>query len=295
MTLDRNSHSPHKQIELPAGRLLGFTQYGDLEGQPIFFFHGWPGARLQGGLADEPAGKHGIRLIASDRPGFGLSDFQPNRQILDWPEDVGFLADHLQINKFTVLGLSGGAPYALACAYKIPERLTSVGIISGVGPSDVPDAERGVSEENQRMIRIAGFAPLVLTIILKRVASQRRKKPEGAFAKLLDSLPEIDRIALSRPDISLKAMDASADSFQSGVKGHSWEMRLFGKPWGFKMEDIHIPVLLWHGTADENILPFTGEMQAEAIPNCTAKFLEHEGHYSLYINHIDEILQDLIR
>jgi pimeloyl-ACP methyl ester carboxylesterase len=295
MTLDRNSNSPHKQIELPDGRLLGFTQYGDLEGQPIFFFHGWPGARLQGGLADKPARRLGIRIIAPDRPGFGLSNFQPNRQILDWPDDVVFLAEHLHLDEFGVIGLSGGAPYALACAFEIPKRLISVGIISGVGPSDLPGAVDAVSEELRRMVRLAGIVPWILTLILKRVARRRQHNPEGEFSKLLDSLPETDRIALSHPDISLKAMEASADSFRPGVKGHAWEMRLFGRSWGFGMEDVQIPVLLWHGTVDENILPLTGKMQAEAIPNCTAKFLETEGHYSLYINHIDEILQDLIR
>jgi pimeloyl-ACP methyl ester carboxylesterase len=127
-----------------------------------------------------------------------------------------------------------------------------------------------------------------------RVARARKKNPDQSFAKLLEGLPDPDRMALSHPEISVKAMEASADSFQSGVKGHSWEMRLFGRPWGFNMADLQIPVLLWHGTEDKSILPLTGRMQAEAIPLCTAKFLPNEGHYSLYINHINEILQELI-
>jgi pimeloyl-ACP methyl ester carboxylesterase len=194
-----------------------------------------------------------------------------------------------------VLGLSGGAPYALACAYKFPQRLTSVGVVSGVGPSDVPNADDGVSEENRRLVRLSGLVPWVVTLMLKRVARQRRINPENSFIKLLDGLPKPDREALSSPEIRSKAMAASADSFQSGVKGHSWEMQLFGRPWDFKMSDLEIPVLLWHGNEDKNILPLTGKMQAEAIPMCTAKFLPNEGHYSLYINHIDEILQELIR
>lgn len=290
-----DNSGPHAQVQLPDGRLLGYSQYGDPSGKPIFFFHGWPGARLQGALAEDPARSLDINFIAPDRPGFGLSDFQPNRQILDWPDDVAYLADHLQFGSFSVLGLSGGAPYALACAFKIPDRLTSVGIVSGVGPSDVPNADDGVSAENRRLIRIAGFIPLVLTLILKRVARQRQHNPEGEFAKLLDSLPEPDQQAFSHPEIRKKAMEASADSFRPGVKGHAWEMRLFGRSWGFGMGDVQIPVLLWHGSADENILPLTGRMQAEAIPDCTAQFLPNEGHYSLYINHIGEILQRLIR
>jgi pimeloyl-ACP methyl ester carboxylesterase len=291
----QNSLGQHKQINIPDGRLLAFTQYGDLEGQPIFIFHGWPGARLQGALAENSATRLGIRIISPDRPGFGLSGFQPNRQILDWPSDVLFIAEHLQLDKFGVIGLSGGAPYALACAFKIPERLTSVGIVSGVGPSNVPGADDGISDENRRMARLGRRVPWILPLILKRVANRRQHNPEAEFAKLLDSLPEPDRQALSHPGIGKKAKEASADSFRPGVKGHAWEMRLFGRSWGFAMEDIQVPVSLWHGTADVNILPLTGKMQADAIPQCTAKFLPNEGHYSLYINHISEILQELIR
>ena len=119
-----------KRIELSDGRYLAISEYGAPGGEPVFFFHGWPGARLQGQLADEPAKKLNIRFISPDRPGFGLSDFQPGRSILDWPKDILDLADSLGLDQFAVLGLSGGAPYALACAYAIPEQLTAVGIIS---------------------------------------------------------------------------------------------------------------------------------------------------------------------
>lgn len=293
MAIDPDANT-NKMITLPDGRNLGYAQFGEPTGFPIFFFHGWPGARLQGALADIPSKRLGINLLAPDRPGFGLSDFQPNRQILDWAADMACLADHHNIDKFGVLGLSGGAPYALACAYKNPERLSSVGIVSGIGPSDVPNADEGISEENRRLARLSGLVPWIVTLILKRVARQRRLNPEKSFAKLLEGLPACDREALSRDEIRNKAMEASADSFQQGVKGHSWEMRLFGRPWGFSMTEVHTPVLLWHGDDDENVFPLTGKMQSRAIPECTAEFLPNEGHYSLYINHIDEILRKLV-
>ncbi|MDQ4079090.1 MAG: alpha/beta hydrolase, partial [Chloroflexota bacterium] len=72
-----------KSIQLKDGRLLGYAEYGDPAGQPIFFFHGWPGSRLEARPLTEPAAVHGARVIAADRPGFGLSDFKPGRTILD--------------------------------------------------------------------------------------------------------------------------------------------------------------------------------------------------------------------
>ncbi len=107
-------------IQLPDGRKLSYAEYGDSQGVPVFFFHGFPGSRFDGEYSGQAAAEMGIRLIAPDRPGMGHSDFQPNRRLLDWPADVGRLADTLGLDKFGVLGYSGGGPHALACAVRIP-------------------------------------------------------------------------------------------------------------------------------------------------------------------------------
>src|SRR5512136_816792 len=123
-----------KTIRLRDGRRLGYVEFGDPAGKPIFHFHGYPGSRLEGRIIHAAAVKCGARFIAVDRPGMGLSDFKPKRTILDWPDDVVELADFLQIDQFAVEGASGGGPYSLACARKIPDRLTHVGVLSGVDP-----------------------------------------------------------------------------------------------------------------------------------------------------------------
>src|SRR5215471_20729905 len=126
-------------ISLRDGRKLGYAEYGDPAGKPIFFFHGLPGSRLQRHPDGSIAIELGARIIAIDRPGYGLSDFQQGRTLLDWPDDVAQLADSLQIDQFAAIGLSGGGPYLLACAYSIPERINSATVVSGMGPVDDPD------------------------------------------------------------------------------------------------------------------------------------------------------------
>ena len=128
--------SPARFVSLPDGRRLAYAEYGDPQGHPTFYFHGLPGSRLEAILAADSAARAGIRLIASDRPGIGGSDPQPRRTLLDWPADVLRLADHIGIPHFSVVGVSGGAPYAAVCAYAIPERLDAVMIVSGVAPFD---------------------------------------------------------------------------------------------------------------------------------------------------------------
>ena len=125
-------------LRLSDGRRLGYAGYGDCHGAPVMFFHGTPGSRRVARWADQAARRHGIRLIAPDRPGFGLSDFQPGRTLGAWPKDVVELADALRLERFAVAGVSGGGPYVAACAWRLADRLSHAGIISGMGPIDDP-------------------------------------------------------------------------------------------------------------------------------------------------------------
>ena len=136
-----------QQIKLQDGRMLGYAEYGVPDGMPVFYFHGFPSSRLDWQFFDceDPVTELNARVIAADRPGFGLSDFQRGRRILGWPDDVAELADALQIDRFAVLGVSGGGPYAAACAFGIPGRLTWTGIVCGMGPSDAPGMVDGTS------------------------------------------------------------------------------------------------------------------------------------------------------
>ena len=129
-------------FELKDGRKLGYADLGNPEAKPLFHFHGFPGSRLEVAIFADRVVQNNIRLIGIDRPGMGLSDFKKDRTILDWPDDVVELADALGINKFAIEGISGGGPYAAACAYKIPDRLTTCGIISGLGPMDLEVEEK---------------------------------------------------------------------------------------------------------------------------------------------------------
>jgi pimeloyl-ACP methyl ester carboxylesterase len=122
-----------RTTQLRDGRTIGYVEYGKPNGRPLFYFHGHPGSRFEVRFLQEQAEENGVRLVGVDRPGLGLSSYKAGRSILDWPDDVSELADFLQIKFFSVVGFSGGGPYALACAFRIPSRLIACGIVSGVG------------------------------------------------------------------------------------------------------------------------------------------------------------------
>ena len=285
----------NKTLRLEDGRSLGYGIYGDADGQAIFYFHGFPGSRLEAQLADRVAAQLGVRLIAVDRPGFGLSDFKPHRVILDWPDDVIKIADALGINRFATVGVSGGGPYVAACALRIPERLTAAAIVSGLGPLDAPKGTDRMIRNNHLIFLLGRRLPWLARILLWRMAYQVRRNPERVLGRIMSTLPDVDKAVLARPKVKAAITDNLFEAFRRGSSGTTYELLLYSRPWGFSLKDIAVPVDLWHGEEDRSVPPTMGRYQATAIPQCHATFCPHEGHFSLAINHMEEILSRLVK
>src|SRR5215471_2312032 len=189
-------------FHLRDGRVLSYAEYGDPTGTPVFFFHGLPGSRRQRHPDDSIAIELGARIITLDRPGYGLSDFQPGRTLLDWPDDVAQLADALHLDRFAAIGLSGGGPYLLSCALKMPERLTSATIISGMGPVDNSEAMQGMMGSMRLGLGLARRAPWELVrLALEPLARVVRLNPTAAKKLVPLSAPQADKEAFARPGI----------------------------------------------------------------------------------------------
>ena len=173
-----------KQIRLADGRQLGYAEYGDPQGKPIFHFHGWVSSRLEFGHNHDIANTLGARVISVDRTGVGLSDSQPGRRILDWPNDIAQLADALGIDRFAVSGWSFGGPYAAVCAYKIPHRLTTAGIIAGIAPLNRPGATQGMMRPGRLILGIGKKAPWILRPIAWQIGRMVRSNPKRCVEKM---------------------------------------------------------------------------------------------------------------
>jgi pimeloyl-ACP methyl ester carboxylesterase len=283
-----------KTITLKDGRTLGYAEYGSRRGKQVFFFHGNPSSRLGGRLMDEAANEVNARIIAVDRPGIGLSDFKPGRQYLDWPDDVSELADLLRVDYFAILGLSSGVPHAAACAFKIPDRISSVAIVSGPCPFNVPAATEQISM-TWRIRALAGQkAPWLVSFFFGIIARSARHDPVSAISRTLGGLPEPDRVVMARPEVMQWSSDSLREAFRSGPRGAAWDFALFTRPWGFRLDNLSVKVQLWHGELDATIPIRVGHYMAEVVPNCQARFLPDEGHISLIANHAKEILNDLV-
>ncbi len=276
-------------ITLQGGRKLVYAEYGDPQGRPIFFFHGIPGSRLFR-PSDQLTAKTGTRLICIDRPGYGLSTFQPNRSILDWPADVLHLADHLGTQRFAVAGHSGGGPYALACAYALEGRVSATALISSAGPVETPHALAHMSGLNHSGYRFGRTTPwLVWRCLIWFLYRQSRSNPEMTINRNAATRPEADAELLKQDAVREVCLASVVEAFQAGTRGHAWDARLITRPWGFDLEQIHLPIHLWHGSSDRTTPIQMASYIAERIPNARFHVCEKEAHLLIF-PHWQEIL-----
>ena len=282
-----------KYITLKDDRKLAYAEYGDPLGRPVFFFHCIPGSRLFC-PSREVTRKAGVRLVIPDRPGSGLSDFQPGRRILDWPTDVAALADSLGFERFAVVGHSGGGSYVAGCAHQFPQRITAAAILSGIAPPETPHATRGMTSLNKLGFTFGRFIPWpVWLAVIQLLYRQGLKDPEGVLDWSASQRPPADTALLANPEIREVCLHAGVEAFRQGMRAHAWETRLVVRPWGFRLDEITIPVSLWHGTADREVSIAMGRYVASQIPGCHAEFCDGEGHLLLF-PHWQEILTQLM-
>jgi len=284
---------PGQRLTLADGRRLGYDDHGPRDGAPIFYFHGAPSSRLDLRMfaGDGLAERLGVRVVAVDRPGCGLSDFQRRRRQRHWPADVAALADALGIDRFEVLGWSGGGPYALACAAHIPRRITMATLVSSMGPHDVPGLAAGTNKQSMRFFGLNRDLPVVGRMFDRLMICAATRHPTAFLERTVEALPEVDRNAMNAPAVSGAYLDAVTESFRHGTRGPQADIALMVTKWDFDPGRIEVPVRVWHGEQDADAPPGMGRWIAEHVPECEARFLADEGHISLIVNHAEAILR----
>lgn len=285
----------HQQITLRDGRQLGFAEHGGPTGRPVFYCHGWPSSRLESSALSPVCAELGLRVIAPDRPGCGLSDFKAGRSVPEWATDLSELADHLGVERFAVLGVSGGGPYAAACAAKIPQRVSAAALVCSMAPLDAPGITKGMVFTHLCLLRFAQLLPRVAQKIAEPCMRAIWGKGAQAIPRHIeDQLPELDQQVLASPELRAILTTSSQEAFRHGPRGPACDGMLYSRPWGLRLRDIRVPVHLWHGERDIIVPAAMGHYLTEAIPDCRARFLPEDGHFSLPFNHLREILADVL-
>ena len=269
---------PTERVELAGGRTLCVERFGARDGAPVLYFHGLPGSRLDFVLRDDVFSEAGLDVVAIDRPGFGGSTFVRGRTLLDWPRDVEALADRLGLDRFAVAGYSSGGKYSIACAAALPERVSLAASLAGTGPPEIPGFRKSLDAYDRVTMTLATRArPLALALwgVMRRMALGR---PERFVAAVEKELSAPDRAALADPATRAAWLRTLQESLRPGAAGVIEDWAIEARPWGFSLEEIRVPVRIWHGDCD-NVVPFDhSRYLARRIPGAQLTVMGGRGH-----------------
>ncbi len=283
-------------LVLRDGRPLEVREYGDPGGHPAFFFHGLLGSYHQASYVSEQAERAGLRIIAPNRPGVGRSEFVARRSALEAVPDIEDLTKILGIGEFSVIGISGGTPYALGVLYRLGERVRTATVISGMGPSHLPGSLRGMDARRRLVLAAGSRAPRLARNVFRHAGRRFHAHPERFLERLVKTWATADRRLFDRREVFELFLEDIRQVFANseGAEGMAQELRLY-RTYGFPLHRLPADrrVTLWHGLTDNIVPPAMAWKMVQALPDAEAHILPG-GHF-MAINTADLIVNRLVQ
>jgi pimeloyl-ACP methyl ester carboxylesterase len=241
-------------------RQIGFAEFGDPQGRAVFWLHGTP-------------------VIGLDRPGTGSSSPHLYENIAAFADDLRTIAEILGIDKMAVVGLSGGGPYALGCAAAMPDRVVAAGILGGVAPflgdEGITSGLMNLGKRAAPLLRLGGDPLRIGASLMVRAI---RPFANTALALYAAISPEGDRRLLTRPEFGAMFLDDLLNGSRKQLAAPFNDVVLFTRGWGFRLDEVKIPVRWWHGDSD-HIVPFAhGQHAVALLPDAELIVLPGESH-----------------
>jgi pimeloyl-ACP methyl ester carboxylesterase len=268
-------------VTMRTGRALEVREYGDPGGRPIVFFHGLIGSHHQASYVSEQAAARGLRVVAPNRPGVGESEFVARASALEAVDDVEDLADALGIGAFSVIGISGGTPYALATLHRLGPRVRTVTVLSGMGPARLRGALRGMGRRRRLFFEVGSRSPKLARRAFEQAGARWRADPRRFLGALIRTWSASDRRMFEREDVFNLFLKDLQQVFgaPASTSGLAQELRFY-RNYGFAIEELPAdkPVTLWQGLDDNIVPPAMAWGLVRALPNAEAHLVPG-GHF----------------
>lgn len=277
---DRARDHVGMEVRRDDGSVITCEVVGDPGAAPVLMCHGLADSRLSAHMFTQVASDLGLRIVAPDRPGIGRSDLRHLPRLVDWVQDARLVLDALDIDAAALIGVSGGGPFAAACAAQLPARVSRLTLVSALGAPGWPTGGMATGERLslEAARRVPGFGGW----FLGRLAVLARASP-ALFLRLATSeLPGIDRRALEQPAIRDPFLANYLEAFRRGSQGVGQDLRVLTQPWGFELGSIRAPVLVCHGDADLTVPVQHARRFAAAIPGAQLQIYPGHGHFSIF-------------
>lgn len=280
-------------VRLPEGRRLTYRTAGPRDGFPIFYMHGAVGSPMQRTPElDEFVWGRRIRYLMVNRPGFGGSDPAPGRRIVDFAEDLRTLADALRYERFSVVGVSAGAPYALACGERLEGRIAAVAAVSTTACDRAPHRARGMSRRYRLGLAVLAARPELFTGIGDLLLARLASRPDLVGRVLAGAGTGGERQALEAAGTRAAAARGLLAATERGCGPMVADYMTCCRPWGLRPERIRCPVTLWHGERDSVVPAAAARELGDRIPGAQVRIEPGEGHF-FFRRRLDAILGPL--
>ena len=268
------------EVRRDDGSVITCEVAGEPGAAPVVLCHGLADSRLSARMFAEVADELGLRIVVPDRPGTGRTGPRRLAQLADWVADARLVLDALRIDTAALVGVSGGGPFAAACAARLPGRVSHLTLMSALGAPGWPTSGMAAGERLslEAARRVPGFGGW----FLGRLAALARTSPELFLRVATSELPGIDRRALEQPGLRDPFLANYLEAFRQGSQGVGQDLRVLTRPWGFELESIQAPALVCHGDADRTVPPGHARLFAAAIPGAQLRIYPGHGHFSIF-------------
>lgn len=277
-----------------SGQRFHIQEWGAIDAPVMMLVHGFPGCADQGMLMTTSPHVDGIRLIAIDRPGYGRSDLQKKLTPLKFAEQIRDFLNDKKIEQLSILSVSGGAPFAMALAYVLGDRVKKMTSVAGVAPFALKNMRYMNSQQRKGWVLRNFIPPMVFDFAVKKIWKKGIEKIDTFLFTEMDSFSEADRKVFEHPEVGPLLVETLRTALQQGPGGVLHDMKVYSRSWGFPLSEIKCPVTLWHGLEDDVVHSQFSHLMKGFLPNAKIKLEMDEGHYSLPMNRRDEILADLL-
>jgi pimeloyl-ACP methyl ester carboxylesterase len=277
-------------IRLRDGRTLHVYDSGG-DGNVVVEHHGTPGSGLAYAPDLELARQRGLRVLSYDRAGYGGSSPKPGRTVADVALDLEDALDALEVERFASLGGSGGCPHSFACGALLRDRCVGAAAIASPTPWEAEGIDwlAGQGEQNLEEWEAALAGPETLERFLEREAAELREATAEQIKEVLSTLlPPVDREVLTG-ERAVHAKRNLDRALEPGVAGWRDDDLAFTRPWGFGLDELQVPTLLWQGVQDTMVPAAHGRWLAERIAGVEAHISEPDGHLSIAVGRLGEI------
>ncbi|MCB1693419.1 MAG: alpha/beta fold hydrolase [Pseudomonadales bacterium] len=283
-----------RHLSLRDGRQVCFGDYGPREGAPVILCHHLLGSRFDAPRDQGLLDRLGVRLIVPERPGIGESDAAPDRPLGDYASDIAELMDALSVERAAMAGFSSGGPFAAACAARLPDRVSSLGLIASLYPVDELPSDIPVGMTQRLVTNLSRHWPTAATRLLEFRYRKLLADPDAAFEEYRTRGNPADRELMSRADYRETRLDNLGVARHVEPRQFAKELTLLARPWDFRVSDIAAPTYIWHGEQDDYFAVGHARALACQMPNALIETRHDWGHFFLYANW-EEILATLAR